>query len=167
MRARAAQMLASKYQPFNSKIPNSLPFRNSGILWRTSLRWAGLIFMTSLRLQPRYGGKPMNSSIVTSANICLCNSQHFCETPWELTWNRFNAGQFRNANRQRMETQCFKSNWLIVALHEGFGFPDTYSHLSAAPETVNGKVVHWTLGALLYRTRFLPLRYVKLSGWCW
>ena len=33
-----------------------------------------------------------------------------------------------------------------------------YSHLASAPETVNGKVVHWTIGALLYRTRFLPLR---------
>lgn len=58
-----------------------------------------------------------------------------------------------------METQCFKSAWLAVALHEGFGFPPNYPGLSAAPETVNGRVVHWTIGALLYRTRFLPLRY--------
>lgn len=105
----------------------------------------------------KMGGPYIHDKFETAA-------KHFCETPWELTWNRFNAGQFRNANRQRMETQCFKSNWLIVALHEGFGFPDTYSHLSAAPETVNGKVVHWTLGALLYRTRFLPLRAIEAKA---
>ena len=57
-----------------------------------------------------------------------------------------------------MQTQCFKSAWVAVALHEGLGFPADYAHLASAPETVNGKVVHWTLGALLYRTRFLPLR---------
>ena len=67
-------------------------------------------------------------------------------------------GQYPKADKERVQTQCFKSNWLTVVLHEGLGFPTSYSHLSAAPETVNGKVVHWTLGALLYRTRFLPLR---------
>ncbi len=57
-----------------------------------------------------------------------------------------------------MRTQCFKSAWMTVALHEGVGFPAAYAKLSAAPETVNGKVVHWTIGALLYRMRFFPLK---------
>merc|ERR1712098_1033911 len=58
----------------------------------------------------------------------------------------------------RLETQCFKSVWVTVALHQGLTFPRSYGHLTAAPNTVHGEVVHWTLGALLYRTRYLPLR---------
>ncbi|XP_059083836.1 ectonucleoside triphosphate diphosphohydrolase 7-like isoform X2 [Tigriopus californicus] len=128
------------------KIP-SIQFENSEF-------FAFSEFWYSMEDVLKMGGPYIHSKFESAA-------KHFCETPWELTWNRFNAGQFRNADRQRMETQCFKSNWLTVALHEGFDFPDTYSHLSAAPETVNGKVVHWTLGALLYRTRFLPLRAIE------
>ena len=60
---------------------------------------------------------------------------------------------------------------------QGLTFPLNYGHLTAAPNTVHGEVdwqkmrkttyeligffnqvVHWTLGALLYRTRFFPLR---------
>ncbi len=74
---------------------------------------------------------------------------------------KWQDGDYPTADQMRMETQCFKSAWLGVALHEGFAFPEDYDRLSAAPETVNGKVVHWTIGALLYRTRFLPLRYVS------
>merc|ERR1712154_2774 len=32
------------------------------------------------------------------------------------------------------------------------------------PNTVHGQVVHWTLGALLYRTRFFPLRAIAEDG---
>ena len=42
----------------------------------------------------------------------------------------------------------------------GFDFPASYSHLTSA-QLVNGKDVGWTLGALLYKTRFLPLRDVE------
>ena len=84
--------------------------------------------------------------------------QEFCGTRWSSSWAKFTTGQYRKADKARMETQCFKSAWMAVALHEGFLFPAGYSHLSSAPETVNGKVVHWTIGALLYRTRFIPLR---------
>ena len=50
-----------------------------------------------------------------------------------------------------------------MVLHEGFDFPESFLRLTSAPETVNGQVVHWTIGALLYRTRFLPLRYECFS----
>ena len=76
------------------------------------------------------------------------------------------------------------STCIWVLQTQGLTFPLNYGHLTAAPNTVHGEVnrymdiwqsphrkqqlrtyiffhqvVHWTLGALLYRTRFFPLRW--------
>uniref|UniRef100_A0A671TCX8 nucleoside-triphosphate phosphatase n=1 Tax=Sinocyclocheilus anshuiensis TaxID=1608454 RepID=A0A671TCX8_9TELE len=53
--------------------------------------------------------------------------------------------------------QCFKSAWMYEVLHSGFVFPAAYENLRTAL-LVYDKEVQWTLGAILYRTRFLPLR---------
>lgn len=53
--------------------------------------------------------------------------------------------------------QCFKSAWMYEVLHSGFSFPTNYTNLKTAL-LVYDKEVQWTLGAILYRTRFLPLR---------
>lgn len=53
--------------------------------------------------------------------------------------------------------QCFKSAWVYEVFHSGFSFPASYSNLKTALQ-VYDKEVQWTLGAILYRTRFLPLR---------
>jgi ectonucleoside triphosphate diphosphohydrolase 4 len=42
-------------------------------------------------------------------------------------------------------------------LHKGFKFPLNYNGLYSA-QFIEDKEVQWTLGAILYRTRFLPLR---------
>jgi len=54
--------------------------------------------------------------------------------------------------------QCFKSAWMMAVLHDALGFPLNYHWLTSA-ETVKGRHVHWTLGALLYKTKYFPLRY--------
>lgn len=55
-----------------------------------------------------------------------------------------------------------KSAWLSLVLHEGLGFPkDSISLHSTA--SMEGQSVQWALGALLYSTRYLPLRYVYMS----
>lgn len=54
--------------------------------------------------------------------------------------------------------QCFKSAWMYEVLHSGFRFPIDYSDLRTA-QLVYDKEVQWTLGAILYKTRFLPLRW--------
>lgn len=62
--------------------------------------------------------------------------------------------------------QCFKSAWMYEVFHSGFSFPVSYSNLKTALQ-VYDKEVQWTLGAILYRTRFLPLRYeffCQMSG---
>lgn len=53
--------------------------------------------------------------------------------------------------------QCFKSAWMYQVLHEGFHFPYNYPNLQTA-QLVYDREVQWTLGAILYKTRFLPLR---------
>jgi hypothetical protein len=53
--------------------------------------------------------------------------------------------------------QCFKSAWMFEVFHRGFSFPVSYKNLKTALQ-VYDKEVQWTLGAILYRTRFLPLR---------
>ncbi|NWZ18131.1 ENTP4 diphosphohydrolase, partial [Agelaius phoeniceus] len=56
-----------------------------------------------------------------------------------------------------LEFQCFKSAWMFEVFHRGFSFPESYGSLKTALQ-VYDKEVQWTLGAILYRTRFLPLR---------
>ena len=46
---------------------------------------------------------------------------------------------------------------MFEVFHKGFSFPVTYNNLKTALQ-VYDKEVQWTLGAILYRTRFLPLR---------
>ncbi len=55
--------------------------------------------------------------------------------------------------------QCFKSAWLYAFLHDGLKFPVDYQRLRSA-SLVNNNDVQWTLGAILHKTRFLPLKFV-------
>jgi len=91
-------------------------------------------------------------------------SKEFCSTRWHLSWAKYLQGSFPNSDVERLTTQCFKSVWVTAALHQGLLFPPGYGHLTSAPNTVHGQVVHWTLGALLYRTRFFPLRSLESDG---
>ena len=97
------------------------------------------------------GGQYMRDSFKKAA-------KDFCSARWHLSWGKYLQGGYPSSDMERLTTQCFKSVWLTVALHEGLTFPPNYGHLTSAPNTVHGQVVHWTLGALLYRTRFFPLR---------
>lgn len=47
---------------------------------------------------------------------------------------------------------------MYEVLHSGFRFPTNYPSLRTA-QLVYDKEVQWTLGAILFKTRFLPLRY--------
>ena len=89
--------------------------------------------------------------------------QNFCDTDWNTTWQKFKDRKYIKADKERMETQCFKSVWIAVALHQGFMFPNNYKLLTSAPNTVRGRVAHWTVGALLYRTRYFPLRDIYIE----
>ncbi|ESO90324.1 hypothetical protein LOTGIDRAFT_123541 [Lottia gigantea] len=91
-------------------------------------------------------------------------SEEFCKTSWSKLQKRYKKKLYPKADNDRFSNQCFKGAWLATVLHEGFKFPEDYKHLVTA-QLINNKDVQWTLGALLYRTRYLPLRDIeKLNG---
>lgn len=49
---------------------------------------------------------------------------------------------------------------MFEVLHSGFRFPTNYPSLKTA-QLVYDKEVQWTLGAILFKTRFLPLRWAE------
>ncbi|XP_072413230.1 ectonucleoside triphosphate diphosphohydrolase 4-like isoform X2 [Chiloscyllium punctatum] len=85
-------------------------------------------------------------------------NEDYCATKWTTLKERFDLNLFSShADLHRLKYQCFKSAWMHEVLHSGFNFPVDYSNLKTA-QLVYDKEVQWTLGAILYKTRFLPLR---------
>uniref|UniRef100_A0A3B3D9V1 nucleoside-triphosphate phosphatase n=1 Tax=Oryzias melastigma TaxID=30732 RepID=A0A3B3D9V1_ORYME len=85
----------------------------------------------------------------------------YCATKWKTLQERFDSGLYAShADYHRLKYQCFKSAWMYEVFHSGFSFPTNYKNLKTAL-LVYEKEVQWTLGAILYRTRFLPLRDIQ------
>ncbi|NWV76718.1 ENTP4 diphosphohydrolase, partial [Dasyornis broadbenti] len=88
-------------------------------------------------------------------------AKDYCATKWSVLRERFDRGLYAShADLHRLKYQCFKSAWMYEVFHRGFSFPESYSSLKTALQ-VYDKEVQWTLGAILYRTRFLPLRDIQ------
>ncbi|XP_059586713.1 ectonucleoside triphosphate diphosphohydrolase 4 isoform X3 [Alligator mississippiensis] len=88
-------------------------------------------------------------------------AKDYCATKWSVLRERFDRGLYAShADLHRLKYQCFKSAWMYEVFHSGFSFPVNYSNLKTALQ-VYDKEVQWTLGAILYRTRFLPLRDIQ------
>lgn len=88
-------------------------------------------------------------------------SREYCASNWKNILKHLEEGKYVTHDVHRLQEQCLKSTWLTVALHEGFKFPKTFNRLTSASNAVNGQVVSWTIGALLYRTRDFPLRAMQ------
>lgn len=89
--------------------------------------------------------------------------EEFCKTRWSVLESRHAKGLYPFADAHRLKFQCFKAAWMTTVLHQGYKFPQNYTKLRSA-FYIAGKEVQWTLGAILYRTRFLPLREVQLRS---
>ncbi|KAJ8380101.1 hypothetical protein SKAU_G00008790 [Synaphobranchus kaupii] len=88
-------------------------------------------------------------------------AKSYCATQWRTLKERFDRGLYAShADLHRLKYQCFKSAWMYEVFHSGFSFPAVYENLRTAL-LVYDKEVQWTLGAILYRTRFLPLRDIQ------
>ncbi|XP_044292295.1 ectonucleoside triphosphate diphosphohydrolase 7 isoform X2 [Varanus komodoensis] len=91
-------------------------------------------------------------------------AQDYCSLSWSVLTQRFRDKLYSShADLHRVKYQCFKSAWMHQVLHEGFHFPRDYSGLRTA-QLVYDREVQWTLGAILYKTRFLPLRDIHQEG---
>ncbi|XP_040419645.1 LOW QUALITY PROTEIN: ectonucleoside triphosphate diphosphohydrolase 7 [Cygnus olor] len=102
----------------------------------------------------RMGGR-YNAPTFTAA------AQEYCSQRWEVLTQRFRGGLYSShADEHRVKYQCFKSAWMYQVLHQGFRFPPDYPSLRTA-QLVYDREVQWTLGAILYKTRFLPLRDLR------
>ncbi|KRZ51119.1 Nucleoside-diphosphatase mig-23 [Trichinella nativa] len=80
---------------------------------------------------------------------------------WTTIWNRFRRKQYHNADTSRIRTQCFKSAWASALLHTGLKFPEDVSNFYSVL-TMAGQEIQWTLGAILYRLRHLPLKFAEM-----
>ncbi|KAB1270859.1 Ectonucleoside triphosphate diphosphohydrolase 7, partial [Camelus dromedarius] len=101
---------------------------------------------------------------ISCRTISLCLFQDYCGMAWSVLNQRFKNGLFSShADEHRLKYQCFKSAWMYQVLHEGFHFPYDYANLQTA-QLVYDREVQWTLGAILYKTRFLPLRDRRQEG---
>eukprot|EP00063_Salmo_salar_P011067 XP_013985902.1 PREDICTED: ectonucleoside triphosphate diphosphohydrolase 7-like isoform X1 [Salmo salar] len=88
----------------------------------------------------------------------------YCATKWSTLTKRLDSKLFsKQADSSRLKYQCFKSAWMFQVLHSGFRFPKDYPGLKTA-QLVYDKEVQWTLGAILFKTRFLPLRDLQAES---
>lgn len=90
-------------------------------------------------------------------------AKNYCATRWSLLKEHYEKGLYSKADEFRIKYQCFKSAWITTVLHDGFKFPKDYKYLRTA-SLIHDKEVQWTLGAILHRTRFLPLREIQHSS---
>ncbi|OTF69273.1 nucleoside phosphatase-like protein, partial [Euroglyphus maynei] len=84
-------------------------------------------------------------------------STKYCSTSWLVTQDRYRRKLYPNADFKRLLYQCFKSSWIYSMLHNGFRMPLDYKKFRSI-SMINDEPVQWTLGALIFRTRFFPLR---------
>uniref|UniRef100_A0A670JVF4 nucleoside-triphosphate phosphatase n=1 Tax=Podarcis muralis TaxID=64176 RepID=A0A670JVF4_PODMU len=102
----------------------------------------------------RMGGEYIAAKFIKAA-------KDYCATKWSVLRERLDHGLYAShADLHRLKYQCFKSAWMYEVFHNGFSFPVNYGNLKTALQ-VYDKEVQWTLGAILYRTRFLPLRDIQ------
>ncbi|XP_033757362.1 LOW QUALITY PROTEIN: ectonucleoside triphosphate diphosphohydrolase 7-like [Pecten maximus] len=87
-------------------------------------------------------------------------AQEFCSTKWSTLQSRKEQKLYPKADDERMKLECFKAAWMTTVLHKGLKFPETYRQLHSV-NLINNRDIQWTLGALIHRTRYLPLRDVE------
>ncbi|XP_071090176.1 ectonucleoside triphosphate diphosphohydrolase 4-like [Haliotis cracherodii] len=87
-------------------------------------------------------------------------SSEFCGSSWSQLSKWYDQHLYPKADEARFKYQCFKAAWLSTVFHNGFKFPEEYKNLKSA-QLINNKDVQWTLGALIYRTRYIPLRDIE------
>lgn len=87
----------------------------------------------------------------------------YCSQEWSVLRSRHDKNLYPRADQDRLTKQCFKSTWVMTFLHQGLRMPNTFTGFTTIHE-IDGDTVQWTLGALLYKTRFVPLHSLAPSS---
>jgi len=76
----------------------------------------------------------------------------WCRTGRDIAYANWEQGAYQ-ADEYRLQIQCFKAAWVSVVLVEGLGF-DIFNEKfdMTVLDTIDGRSLQWTLGALLYKT---------------
>ena len=80
-----------------------------------------------------------------------------CSTHWNSLENQYNRKLYPRADDERLRYECFKASWIMTFLHEGLKMPTSFTDFRTIYE-VEGNTVQWTLGALILKTKSLPLK---------
>lgn len=107
-------------------------------------------FFFSLNDILRLGGQYSYDKVKNAVNA-------YCASDWQLLSSRYENKLYPRADQDRLAKECFKSTWVMTFLHEGLRMPKTFTGFKTVYK-IDDNTVQWTLGALLYKTRFLPLR---------
>ena len=83
------------------------------------------------------------------------SAREYCNLDWQTVLDWKSKDLYPRADLERLETECFKSAWLSLVIHEGFGFPDDFQDLQST-EKIQGREIQWTMGALLYKLIHKP-----------
>ncbi|AMD20747.1 HDR004Wp [Eremothecium sinecaudum] len=90
--------------------------------------------------------------------------KQFCENDWQVIKDNRNNGMYNNIQEDLLKDACFKGNWILNVLHEGFELPgigdnshideqlqkELEKHMSfMSADTVDGKELSWTLGKIV------------------
>ena len=95
--------------------------------------------------------------------VCL---QMFCKTEWKDVLAK-HLDIPNNVDEAKLEAKCFKTVWISSVLSHLMPL----TSITSTPNTVDGKVAHWTVGALLHRTLsryyFITPMKTLLGSWLW
>ncbi|EDO14771.1 hypothetical protein Kpol_312p10 [Vanderwaltozyma polyspora DSM 70294] len=87
--------------------------------------------------------------------------KEFCNTDWDIIKKNSKDGMYNSIPDSFLMDSCFKANWVLNVLYEGFGLPridvdelkDTSANanypLFQSADKINNREVSWTLGKIL------------------
>ncbi len=72
----------------------------------------------------------------------------YCRLPWETAQTQCAAGERSRCNVWWLNRDCFASAYMVVLLHEVYGFPMDSRRITATNE-LEGSEIDWSLGAMV------------------
>lgn len=104
----------------------------------------------------------------------------FCESDWDTIMENSEAGEYNKLPKSLLADACFKANWVINVLHEGFNLPrvgieekmpeeivdDFDNHIPfQSAGSIKGAELSWTLGRMiLYASSIIAASDKTLVG---